>query len=112
MRVRLRTETGWVAALRVEALPAPEKGGSVFRPGMDTGMLTLSASVAREGELAAGDVIERIARDDRVLTVADLARLYTGDSASPALLELASQHPALPASWRDYFGKRLRAPDA
>lgn len=69
-------------------------------------------AVAREGELAAGDRIEPLERDERGLTVADVVRLYAADSANQSLLERASQHPALPASWRDYFQKRLWTPDA
>jgi MOSC domain-containing protein YiiM len=69
-------------------------------------------SVAREGEVGAGDLIHRIARDDRGLTVADVVGLYTADAANQALLERATDHPALPAGWRDYFRKRLWEPDA
>ncbi len=68
-------------------------------------------SVAREGELAAGDAIELVARDERGLTVADVVNLYAIDSANQALLERAVGHPALPAAWRDYFKKRLWTPD-
>ena len=69
-------------------------------------------AVVREGEVGAGDAIERIARDDRGLTVANVVRLYAADAANQSLLERASEHPALPAGWRDYFRKRLWEPDA
>ena len=69
-------------------------------------------SVAREGELAAGDPIERLARDPQGVTVADVVRLYVAGSADQPLLERASRHPGLPAGWRDYFQKRLWTPDA
>lgn len=69
-------------------------------------------AVVREGEVAAGDAIERIARDERGLTVADVVQLYAADAANQSLLERASEHPALPAGWRDYFRKRLWEPDA
>ena len=68
-------------------------------------------SVAQEGSLAAGDAIERIARDDHGLTVADVVRLYAMDAPNQALLERATEHPALPAAWRDYFRKRRWTPD-
>ena len=68
-------------------------------------------AVVREGELGAGDSIERLARDEHGLTVADVVRLYATDEADQSLLERASQHPTLPAGWRDYFRKRLWAPD-
>ena len=69
-------------------------------------------AVEREGEVGAGDVIERFARDERRLTVADVVALYAKDSENQPLLENASEHPSLPASWREYFRKRLWAPDA
>ena len=68
-------------------------------------------SVAREGEVGAGDAIEQIARDDAGLTVADVVSLYVTDATNQALLARASEHPALPEGWRDYFRKRLWAPD-
>ena len=69
-------------------------------------------AVEREGEVGAGDAIERFARDERRLTVADVVALYATDSANQPLLENASDHPSLPATWREYFRKRLWTPDA
>jgi MOSC domain-containing protein YiiM len=69
-------------------------------------------AVEREGEVGAGDAIERFARDERRLTVADVVALYAADSANQPLLENASDHPSLPATWREYFRKRLWTPDA
>jgi MOSC domain-containing protein YiiM len=69
-------------------------------------------AVAREGDVGAGDTIERLARNERRLTVADVVTLYAADSANQPLLENASDHPSLPAAWREYFRKRLWAPDA
>ena len=69
-------------------------------------------AVEREGEVGAGDAIERLARDERRLTVADVVALYATDSANQPLLENASDHPSLPAAWREYFRKRLWTPDA
>jgi MOSC domain-containing protein YiiM len=69
-------------------------------------------AVVGEGEVAAGDAIERITRDERGVTVADVVRLYAADAANQSLLERASEHPALPADWRAYFRKRLWKPDA
>jgi MOSC domain-containing protein YiiM len=69
-------------------------------------------AVEREGEVGAEDLIERFARDERRLTVADVVALYAKDSENQPLLENASEHPSLPASWREYFRKRLWAPDA
>ncbi len=69
-------------------------------------------SVDREGDLGAGDVIERLGRNDKRLTVADVVSLYATDSDNQTLLETASAHPSLPAGWREYFRKRLWVPDA
>jgi len=69
-------------------------------------------AVEREGDLSPGDAIERFARDERRLTVADVVALYASDSANQPLLETASDHPSLPASWREYFRKRLWTPDS
>ena len=69
-------------------------------------------AVELEGEVGAGDAIELFARDERRLTVADVVALYAADSANQPLLQNASGHPSLPAAWREYFRKRLWAPDA
>lgn len=65
-------------------------------------------SVVEEGELRAGQPIERIARGADDLTVADITRLYTTDKSNQQLLARAVQAEALPASWREYFRKRIR----
>jgi MOSC domain-containing protein YiiM len=69
-------------------------------------------AVEREGDAGAGDAIEPLGHSERRLTVADVVKLYVGDSANQPLLEIASNHPSLPAAWREYFGKRLWEPDA
>ena len=69
-------------------------------------------AVEREGDVGAGDAIERLARDERRLSIADVVALYATDSANQPLLESASDHPSLPAAWREYFRKRLWTPDA
>ena len=69
-------------------------------------------AVEREGDVGTGDAIERLARSEPRLTVADVVALYAADSTNQPLLESASEHPSLPAAWRDYFRKRLWAPDA
>ena len=67
-------------------------------------------AVEREGEVGAGDAIERLARNETRLTIADVVTLYATDSANQPLLESASAHPSLPAAWREYFRKRLGTP--
>jgi len=69
-------------------------------------------AVEREGEVGGGDAIELLARNERRLAVADVVALYATDSENQPLLRNASEHPSLPAAWREYFKERLWAPDA
>lgn len=68
-------------------------------------------AVTKEGEIGPGDSIERLSRDERQLRVSDIVALYGTDAANQPLLQLASEHPALPESWREYFRQRRWAPD-
>ena len=68
-------------------------------------------AVLQEGEVAAGDSIELLARDEHGVTVADIVNLYTADAANQDTLRLVVELPALPAGWRDYFRKRIWDPD-
>ena len=69
-------------------------------------------AVAKEGEVATGDSIERIASDENGVTIAEIVELYTADAAKQDLLQRVSELAALPESWRAYFRKRLWKPDA
>jgi len=69
-------------------------------------------SVAEEGEVATGDSVEVLVRDENGITVADIVDLYTADAAKQDLLQRVSELPTLPESWRAYFRKRLWKPDA
>lgn len=64
-------------------------------------------AVAREGVVTAGDPIRLIERDEHGISVTDIVDLYGGTSDSPDLLNKAINLPSLPASWRDYFRKRI-----
>jgi MOSC domain-containing protein YiiM len=68
-------------------------------------------AVLREGEVAAGDSLEFLARDEHGVTVADVVGLYATDAANQDALRRVSELPALPEGWRDYFRKRLWEPD-
>ena len=68
-------------------------------------------SVSREGEVATGDPVTVATLDPHALSVADVVGLYTTDASNQDLLRRASELPALPDGWRDYFRKRLWAPD-
>jgi MOSC domain-containing protein YiiM len=98
-------------------LPCYKLGVRFDRPEMTqrflrSGRTGFYLAVIREGAVAAGEPITLIARDDRAITVADIVGLYAGDAANQDLLRRATELPALPESWRDYFRKRLWEPDA
>ena len=62
-------------------------------------------SVAEEGDVAAGDPIERIARDPQDVSVAAVVRLYRGDETSADLLQRALRAP-LWGSWEEELRER------
>lgn len=67
-------------------------------------------SVAREGEIGAGDEIKIVARDAEAIPLPEIFRLYRVQAFTPsdvASLEKLLRVPALPASWSDYFRERL-----
>jgi len=68
-------------------------------------------AVRQEGEVAAGDSIQLLARDQRGITIAEIVNLYTADAVNQDLLRRVSELSALPESWRNYFRKRLWNPD-
>jgi MOSC domain-containing protein YiiM len=64
--------------------------------------------VLEEGELAAGDKIERTARGS--ISIADVLRAAYDRPGDPDLIALASQASALPENWRAEFrNRRARA---
>jgi MOSC domain-containing protein YiiM len=69
-------------------------------------------AVLREGDVTAGDPIEFGERQESGLTIADIVNLYTVDSENQELLRRATELPALPDGWKDYFRKRLWDADA
>jgi MOSC domain-containing protein YiiM len=69
-------------------------------------------AVRREGEVGAGDAIEHGERQQAGVTIADIVNLYTSDSQNQELLHRATELPALPEGWKDYFRKRLWNADA
>lgn len=60
-------------------------------------------AVAREGEVHAGDVIEKVGPDGSVVTVADIVRLYAFDKDDVDTLRRAVKLEALPDKWREHF---------
>ncbi len=68
-------------------------------------------SVLREGEVGAGDAIERIAKGAGGIAVAEVTRLYASNDPDPDLLLRASELEALPEDWREHFRERLQKAD-
>ncbi|BAU46857.1 molybdenum cofactor biosysynthesis protein [Sulfurifustis variabilis] len=63
--------------------------------------------VLQEGELAAGNAIERVSRGEGELTVADVFALRHVASGDPERWRRALAVPALADSWRRHFEQRL-----
>lgn len=63
--------------------------------------------VVEEGEVQAGDRLERVVEHPSGLRVADVTRLYTSERKNRTLLKKAISVAALPESWRGYFKHQL-----
>jgi MOSC domain-containing protein YiiM len=64
-------------------------------------------AVLGEGEVGAGDPIEREENRESEVTITDIVNLYTSDAENQDLLRRATEIPALPEGWKEYFRKRL-----
>ena len=65
-----------------------------------------------EGRINAGDSVEWLTRNEHGVSVTDIVNLYKTDETNQDLLRRASELPALPAFWREYFRERLWDPDS
>ena len=97
-------------------MPCFKLGIRFNRPGvvkrfLQSGRTGFYFAVLKEGEVAAGDSIELLERDEHTISVADVVNLYRGDVANQNLSRRVSELPSLPNSWREYFRKRLWNPD-
>lgn len=63
-------------------------------------------SVVQEGDVSAGDAIERVSRDENNVTLADIVQIYVRE-ASEDLVRRAIQVPALADSLRTYFQQQI-----
>ncbi len=66
-------------------------------------------AVLREGEVAAGDTVERLSRDPHAVRVLDIANLYADTMPDMELLRRAVALDALPESWRTHFRERAES---
>ncbi len=67
-------------------------------------------SVAREGQVGAGDKIERITRGGNGVSIPEITHLYVAKRYSGAdmeMLQRAVRSEALPEAWRSYLLRRL-----
>lgn len=60
-------------------------------------------SVIDPGEVAMGSRVEILSRDARRVTVADIVRLYLGQTRDPKLLQRATNISALPGNWKAHL---------
>ena len=81
----------------------------IIKQFLQSGRAGFYLAVVEEGEVAAGDSIKLLSRDEKGVTIADIVNLYAAHDTNPDLLHRASELPALPENWRQYFRKRLSA---
>jgi MOSC domain-containing protein YiiM len=62
-------------------------------------------SIVEEGDVGAGDSIQRISRGPEELTIADVVRLYRGDETSEELFGRAMRAP-ISGSWKEEIRER------
>jgi len=65
-------------------------------------------SVMKEGEVAAGDEFQLLAKNASGVRVVDITRLYSSDRENVDLLRRAIATDALPDSWKEYFKKQIK----
>ncbi len=75
---------------------------------LDSRLTGFYFSVLQEGEVIAGDSLERIRQDENQVTVADITRLFVREIEDLELLNRALQVQALPANWKDYFQQQIK----
>jgi MOSC domain-containing protein YiiM len=63
--------------------------------------------VFKEGEVGAGDEFLLLEKNASGVKVVNVTQLYGTDKQNVALMRHAIATEALPASWREYFRKRL-----
>ena len=74
---------------------------------LESGLTGFYLAVTKEGEVAQGDTITAISREEHQLSISTITRLYRQDKHNLEGLQRALQVKALPAVWREYFQERL-----
>ena len=78
----------------------------------DSGKSGFYVAVTKEGEVGAGDAIDRIAADPNAVSIFEINRLYTAGqfgTADVTTVRLALQVPSLPDGWKKHFLERLES---
>jgi MOSC domain-containing protein YiiM len=65
-------------------------------------------SVAKEGEVGAGDEFQILEKNSSGVRVVDVTRLYSSEKENVELMRRAIATEALPESWKEYFRKHLK----
>ncbi len=74
---------------------------------LESGLTGFYFAVLKEGEVAAGDRITLLQRDEHQVKVADITRLYREDKYNLDLLRKVVAVEVLAEVWREYFQQRL-----
>jgi len=74
---------------------------------LERGLLGFYLAVAEEGEVAAGDPIVELERNEQGLRVSEVSRLYLHGRDDVEGMRRAATFDALPESWREYFRRRV-----
>lgn len=74
---------------------------------LQSGLTGFYFAVLEEGEVAAGDSIRLLHRDEHQVKVTDITRLYHEDKHNVKLLQKVVEVEALPEEWREYLLERL-----
>ena len=72
-----------------------------------SGLTGFYFAVLKEGEVAAGDPVRLLHRDEHQVRVSDITRLYRQDKRNLNLMRRVVEVEALPESWREYFQERI-----
>jgi MOSC domain-containing protein YiiM len=59
--------------------------------------------IAKAGELATGDTIERVSRPDESVTIGELVAVFAGDTEDPDIIRRALAAEDLPPFWKEEF---------
>ena len=82
--------------------------GDIVKRFLESRRTGLYFSVLEEGQVEAGDAIERVRQGAQGFAVADVTRLYTTDRDNIELLRRAVALDGLGDSWRRYFQHQLK----